>query len=98
VTVFGAEGKARTFDYAAGDVGIVPQNMGHFIENLSEDEPLAVLEIFRADRFRDFSLFQWLGETPRRMVAEHLFAGDEEAGEKFLESIAEAEKDPIRDT
>lgn len=32
----------------AGDVGIVPRNMGHFIENLSDDEPLEVLEIFRA--------------------------------------------------
>jgi len=32
----------------AGDVGVVPRNMGHFIENLSDDEPLEVLEIFRA--------------------------------------------------
>jgi len=96
MTIFGAEGKARTFDYMAGDVGIVPQNMGHFIENLSDDEPIEVLEIFRADRFRDFSLFQWLGETPRRMVADTLFAGDKEAGERFLKAIEEAEKDPIK--
>jgi len=34
----------------AGDVGIVPRNMGHFIENLSDDEPLEVLEIFRAGK------------------------------------------------
>jgi hypothetical protein len=34
-----------------------------------------MLEVFRADSFRDFSLFQWLGETPRRMVVDHLFAG-----------------------
>jgi oxalate decarboxylase/phosphoglucose isomerase-like protein (cupin superfamily) len=50
VTIFAAEGNARTFDYMAGDVGIVPRNMGHFIENLSDDEPLEVLEIFRAGR------------------------------------------------
>lgn len=48
MTIFAAEGNARTFDYMAGDVGIVPRNMGHFIENLSDDEPLEVLEIFRA--------------------------------------------------
>jgi oxalate decarboxylase/phosphoglucose isomerase-like protein (cupin superfamily) len=48
VTIFAAEGNARTFDYSAGDVGVVPRNMGHFIENLSDDEPLEVLEIFRA--------------------------------------------------
>ena len=81
----------------AGDVGIVPRNMGHFIENLSDDEPLEVLELFRADRFRDFSLFQWLGKTPKRMVAEHLFMGDEEAAEEFLSKIENPTKDPIRE-
>lgn len=97
VTVFAAEGNARTFDYMAGDVGIVPRNMGHFIENISDDEPLEVLELFRADKFQDFSLFQWLGETPRRMVVEHIFASDPEAADAFLRQIEGAEKDPIKD-
>ncbi|PYH48066.1 Bicupin, oxalate decarboxylase/oxidase [Aspergillus saccharolyticus JOP 1030-1] len=96
VTVFAAEGNARTFDYVAGDVGIVPKNMGHFIENLSDEEEVEVLEIFRADRFRDFSLLQWMGETPRRNVAEHLFQEDPEAAREFLRSVEGAEKDPIR--
>jgi oxalate decarboxylase/phosphoglucose isomerase-like protein (cupin superfamily) len=72
--------------------------MGHFIENLSDDEPLEVLEIFRAAKFEDFSLFQWLGETPRRMVKEHLFANDKKAGEKFEKAVWDAEKDVIKDT
>ena len=71
--------------------------MGHFIENLSDEEDVEVLEIFRADRFQDFSLFQWMGETPRRLVKEHLFATDEKSGEKFVKAIENAEKDPIRD-
>jgi oxalate decarboxylase family bicupin protein len=96
VTIFAAEGTARTFDYMAGDVGIVPQNMGHFIENLSDEEPLEVLEIFRTDKFQDFSLFQWLGETPQRMVADHLFASDKEAADMFLKKIQSAEKEPIK--
>ncbi|KAK3311083.1 RmlC-like cupin domain-containing protein [Chaetomium strumarium] len=94
VTVFGAEGAARTFDYQAGDVGIVPKNMGHFVEVVG-DEEVEMLEIFRADEFRDFSLFQWLGETPRRMVVDTLFAGDKKAGERFLKSIEDAGKDEI---
>lgn len=98
VTIFGAEGNARTFDYMAGDVGIVPSNNGHFIENLSDDEPLEVLEIFRADQFQDISLFQWLGETPQRSVAEHLFQEDEVGARKFLDAIKGAAKDPIRDS
>ncbi|KAH7117913.1 RmlC-like cupin domain-containing protein [Dendryphion nanum] len=96
VTIFAAEGNSRTFDYQAGDVGIVPKNMGHFIENLSDDEPLEVLEIFRADKFEDFSLFQWLGETPRRLVRDHLFATDEKSGKKFEKAIQNAEKDVIK--
>jgi oxalate decarboxylase family bicupin protein len=97
VTIFSGKGNARTFDYQAGDVGIVPKNMGHFIENLSNDEPLEMLEIFRADKFQDFSLFQWLGETPRKLVVDHLFATNPKAAEKFLKSIEDAEKDPIKD-
>ena len=97
VTIFVAEGNARTFDYMAGDVGVVPQNQGHYIENLSDDEPLEVLELFRADEFQDFSLFQWMGETPARLVTDHLFAGDEEAGKKFLEQVKSADKDNIKD-
>ncbi|KAF2129051.1 Bicupin, oxalate decarboxylase/oxidase [Dothidotthia symphoricarpi CBS 119687] len=96
VTIFAAEGTARTFDYQAGDVGIVPKNMGHFIENLSDEEDVEVLEIFRSDKFQDFSLFQWMGETPQRLVREHLFANDKKSGEKFEKAIASAEKDPIR--
>jgi oxalate decarboxylase len=42
MTVFAASGKARTFDYQAGDVGYVPFAMGHFIENTG-DEPLRFL-------------------------------------------------------
>src|SRR3569833_1707266 len=94
VTVFAAAGTARTFDYVPGDVGIVPRNMGHFVENIG-DEPVEMLEVFRADAFRDFSLFQWLGETPQRMVADHLFADDPDAAEKFLKEIESARKDPV---
>ena len=96
VTIFGAKETARTFDYTAGDVGIVPRNMGHFIENLSEDEPLEVLEIFRAPEFQDFSLFQWLGETPARNVKDHLFADDPVGAAKFAKAIEGAEKDVIK--
>jgi oxalate decarboxylase len=42
-------GKARTFDYQAGDVGYVPFAMGHYILNTG-DEPLRFLEMFRSSR------------------------------------------------
>lgn len=95
VTIFGAEGNARTFDYTAGDVGIVPKNMGHFIEAIGP-EPVEVLEIFRASEFQDFSLFNWLGQTPQRNVRDHLFKDDPVGAAKFAKAIEGAEIDPIR--
>lgn len=94
ITIFASEGTARTFDYVPGDVGIVPRNMGHFVENIG-DEPIEMLEVFRADEFRDFSLFQWMGETPKKMVVDHLFANDPKNGEIFWEKVKNAEKDEV---
>ena len=95
VTIFAAEGTARTFDYGPGDVGIVPRNNGHFVENIG-DEPVEMLEVFRSDQFRDFSLFQWMGETPKRMVIDTMFADDAENASKFWDKVKDAEKDEIR--
>ena len=65
MTVFASAGKARTFDYQAGDVGYVPFAMGHYVENTG-DEPLRFLEMFRSDHFADVSLNQWMALTPPR--------------------------------
>jgi len=59
MTVFASGGRARTFDYQAGDVGYVPFAMGHYIENTG-DTPLRFLEMFKSDRFADVSLNQWM--------------------------------------
>lgn len=87
ITVFASSNMARTFNYTAGDVGIVPKSMGHYVENISDTEEVEMLEIFRAPKFEDFSLEQWLGNTPNRMVAEHLFDGHPKAGKKFEEEL-----------
>jgi oxalate decarboxylase len=71
MTVFASSGKARTFDYQAGDVGYVPFAMGHYVENTAQ-EPLLFLEMFRSDRFADVSLSQWLALLPPELVEAHL--------------------------
>ena len=71
MTVFAAEGRAGTFDYGPGDVGFVPQNMGHYIENTGK-ETLRLLELWQADRVTDVSLRQWLAFTPFELVQAHL--------------------------
>ncbi len=70
MTVF-TPGKARTFDYQAGDVGYVPFAYGHYVENTGE-EPLRFLEVFRSPRFADLSLNQWMGVTTPKLVQTHL--------------------------
>lgn len=71
MTVFGSEGKARTFNYQAGDVGVVPFPMGHYVENTG-NTTLRFLEIFRSSYFADISLAQWLAFTPHELVQAHL--------------------------
>ncbi|HEY4032776.1 MAG TPA: oxalate decarboxylase family bicupin [Ktedonobacteraceae bacterium] len=71
MTVFASEGKARTFDYQAGDVGYVPLAMGHYVENTG-NTPLRFLEMFKSNRYADISLNQWMALTPPELVQAHL--------------------------
>jgi oxalate decarboxylase len=75
MTVFASSGKARTFDYQAGDVGYVPFAMGHYILNTGQ-QPLRFLEMFRSDHYADVSLNQWLALTPPELVQAHLNLDD----------------------
>ena len=71
MTVFAAEGNARTFNFQAGDVGTVPFAMGHYIENIGTTT-LRFLELFRSDHYADVSLAQLLKFTPHELVRAHL--------------------------
>jgi len=76
MTVFAANGAARTFDYRAGDVGYVPFANGHYIENTGT-ETLWFLEMFKSNRFQDVSLNQWMALTPSELVQSNLQVGPE---------------------
>lgn len=89
MTVFASAGKARTFDYQAGDVGYIPFAMGHYIENTG-DEPLRFLEMFRSDRFADISLSQWMALTPPQLVQAHL-----NLDAQAMAAVAQAKSKPI---
>ncbi|TAI65529.1 oxalate decarboxylase family bicupin [Bradyrhizobium sp. Leo170] len=88
MTVFAAQGAARTFDYLAGDVGYVPLSMPHYVENTGSD-PLRFLELFRAPHFEDISLAQWMALTPRNLVTAHL-----NLDRQFLDNISK-NKQPV---
>ena len=71
MTLFINGGKARTADFTASDVGYVPRTLGHYIENTG-DTDLIYLEMFKADRFQDLSLNDWITHTPPELVRQHL--------------------------
>jgi oxalate decarboxylase len=71
MTVFFNAAKARTADFNAGDVGYVPKTLPHYIENVG-DTDLVFLEMFKADRFMDLSLSEWIRNTPPELVTQHL--------------------------
>ncbi len=64
-------GKARTMDFHAGDIGYVPRTFGHYIENTRTTD-LVFLDIFKANKYDDFSLSQWMRRTPPKLVMDHL--------------------------
>jgi oxalate decarboxylase len=71
MTVFAADSTAGTFDYQPGDVGFVPRNMGHYIENTGTTK-LQLLELWKTDKFSDVSLRQLLAFTPYELVHANL--------------------------
>ncbi|PZQ49355.1 MAG: cupin [Rhodovulum sulfidophilum] len=75
MTVFNAVSNARTFDYVAGDVGYVPKNLAHYIENTGT-ETVRVINVFSKGDYRDVSLNNWLALTPPALVQGHLDVGD----------------------
>jgi oxalate decarboxylase len=71
MTVFFNGSRARTADFSAGDVGYVPKTLGHYIENVG-DKDLIFLEMFKANRFMDLSLSEWVSNIPPELVTAHL--------------------------
>jgi oxalate decarboxylase len=71
MTVVATGNKARAMDFQDGDVGYVQKTLLHYIENTG-DTDLVFLEMFKADRFQDLSLAEWLAHTPPELVMAHL--------------------------
>ncbi len=76
MTLFINGGKARTMNFHSGDIGYVPRTMGHYIENTGTTD-LVYLELFKANKYEDFSLSQWMRRTPRKLVLDHLKISEE---------------------
>jgi oxalate decarboxylase len=71
MTVFNTGPRAVTADFRPGDIGVVRKSFGHYVQNTGDDD-LVFLEIFKAERFQEVSLSQWLACSPPEMVQAHL--------------------------
>ncbi len=73
------EGKARTMDFNANDVGFVPRVATHYIENTGKTD-LVFLEMFKADQFIDVSVNNWIRRLPPEAVTAHMNLNQELLG------------------
>lgn len=86
MSIFNSNGLARTFDFKAGDVGVVPIVAGHYVQNTGT-EKLVFVEVFKNPDYSDISLNKWLATTPEQVVADHL-----NVTTRFVESLPMEEK------
>lgn len=86
--VFNSAGLARTFNFTAGDVGVVPIVAGHYIQNIG-NEKLIFVEIFKNAKYSDISLNKWLATNPTRIIEDHL-----NVTKQFVESLP-LEENPV---
>jgi len=69
--VFNTGPHVVTMDFNPGDIGYVPKNYGHYVQNIG-DTDMQFFAVFRTPKFAEFSLSDWLEHSPQEMVAEHL--------------------------
>jgi oxalate decarboxylase len=68
MTVFNAGPAATTADFHPGDIGYVKKGLGHYVENTGTAD-LVFLAVFRAPRYEEITLSDWLAHTPPELVA-----------------------------
>jgi oxalate decarboxylase len=79
--VFGSHGRVRNEEFAAGDVGYVPQGYGHFIENAGSED-LELLVVLNDGDYQSISISAWVGSNPHLLLATN-FRVPESTFDKF---------------
>jgi len=69
--VFNTGPHVLTTDFNPGDIGYVPRNYGHYVQNIG-DTDMQFFAVFRTSNLQEISLSDRLKHTPAEMVAEHL--------------------------
>ncbi|KAG5986746.1 hypothetical protein E4U43_005370 [Claviceps pusilla] len=75
-TIYAAPRAGQTFDFTAGDVGYIPKDDAHYVENTGTED-LIFLEVLQAPKFTDISVAQWLALSPKQTIKDHLGLPDQ---------------------
>ncbi|HYH71239.1 MAG TPA: cupin domain-containing protein [Methyloceanibacter sp.] len=86
MTVFGSHGRARTDEFAVGDVGYVPQGYGHYIENTGSEDMEVVL-VLNNGTYEAVSITGWMAANPDLLLATN-FKVPESVFAKFPQDAA----------
>jgi oxalate decarboxylase len=68
MTVYAAGPNAVTADFHPGDIGYVLKSNAHYIQNTGAED-LVYMEVFKAPKFEEILLSDWLAHSPPAMVA-----------------------------
>lgn len=58
------------------DIAGVNMRLGHYVENTGTTD-LIFIEMFKADRFMDLSLSDWMTHAPPALISQHLGISEE---------------------
>src|SRR5262249_15136745 len=86
MTVFSPGGSVQPMEFGPGDVAYVPQGFGHYIENTGRAECRFLLAFNNGD-YQEVSLTDWIGRSPRQVVATN-FGLTEEVVARFRQKSA----------
>jgi oxalate decarboxylase len=70
VTIFGAHGRARTEEFAPGQVAFIQQGFGHCVEQVGS-EPTKFVVLFNSPVFQEISISGWLAGNPPSLIADN---------------------------
>jgi len=67
MTVYGSNGRSRTEEFSAGDVGYVPQSYGHYIENTGDDD-LEIMTVLNNGTYDSITLTSWMAHNTPELL------------------------------
>jgi oxalate decarboxylase len=77
VTVFGAHGRAKPEEFVAGQIAIIQQGFGHYVEQVGS-EPTKFFALFSSPTFEEISITKWLAGNPASIISDDFLIAKEE--------------------